>query len=416
MYRISWFVIFLGSVMSASGADHLTSDSSIRVRIVEGGEPIGQAVECRRMLVGPGVNQPDPFPGYQGFVGWESPLHLRDGTMFVGFSAGYWHASPPTPLRVPLEKIKHWQQLGMPIGIDAPRGGRAMSIRSVDGGHNWSKPETLIDTPWDDRHPNFVELPDGTILCTFFTTPGNGNVFKNPAVARHTGIIRSTDGGRTWEQNVRRLCSPFASDATDGPPIVLNDGSVLLVIYGRITEGQPKRIGVFRSSDNGQTWKLLSVVRADHELREPSVVQLADGRLVMMARPEGSICWSSDGGTTWTRPVTFGIRMFEPGLLVLSDGTLLCLHGSYGAGGFRAIFSTDDGHTWVAPAAKHGFAIDANVYGYGKGIVLPDGSVYAAYIHTGGHRTKDARTNAIWAIRMQVRPGHDGIQILPAPR
>ena len=128
----------------------------------------------------------------------------------------------------------------MPIGIDAPRGGRAMSIRSVDGGRNWTKPETLIDTPWDYRHPNFVELSDGTILCTFFTTPGNGNIFKNPAVARHTGIIRSTDGGRTWEQNVRRLCSPFASDATDGPPIVLHDGSVLLVIYGRITE-KPNR-------------------------------------------------------------------------------------------------------------------------------------------------------------------------------
>jgi len=25
------------------------------------------------MLVGPGVNQPDPFPGYYVFVGWESP-------------------------------------------------------------------------------------------------------------------------------------------------------------------------------------------------------------------------------------------------------------------------------------------------------------------------------------------------------
>ena len=61
MYRTSWIVIFLGSVMPAGGSDHLTSDSSIRVRIVEGGESIAQAVECRRMLVGPGVNQPDLF-------------------------------------------------------------------------------------------------------------------------------------------------------------------------------------------------------------------------------------------------------------------------------------------------------------------------------------------------------------------
>ena len=108
MYRTSWIVIFLGSVMSAGGSDHLTSDSSIRVRIVEGGESIAQAVECRRMLVGPGVNQPDLFPGYEGFVGWKSPLRLRNATMLLGFPAGYWHASPPKPLRVPPKKIKIW--------------------------------------------------------------------------------------------------------------------------------------------------------------------------------------------------------------------------------------------------------------------------------------------------------------------
>ena len=60
--------------------------------------------------------------------------------------------------------------------------------------------------------------------------------------------------------------------------------------------------------------------------------------------------------------------------------------------------------------------MDASVYGYGKGIVLPDGSVYAVYIHTGGHRTKDARENAIWNIRLRVRPEHDGIDLLPAPQ
>ena len=45
------------------------------------------------MIVGPGVNQPDPFPGYTGMVGWSCPVRLRNGTMFVTFSAGYWHGS-----------------------------------------------------------------------------------------------------------------------------------------------------------------------------------------------------------------------------------------------------------------------------------------------------------------------------------
>jgi len=109
------------------------------------------------------------------------------------------------------------------------------------------------------------------------------------------------------------------------------------------------------------------------------------------------------------------MRMFEPSLLVLPDGTLLCLHGSYGGGGQRAIFSTDGGQTWIAPDAKYGFAVDPSVYGYGRGTLLPDGSVLMAYIHTGGHATQDARTEAIWSIRLRVRPDHSGIDLLPAP-
>ena len=59
--------------------------------------------------------------------------------------------------------------MGLPADIVAPTGGRAMIVRSTDQGKTWSKPETLIDTPSDDRHPAFVELKDGTVLCSFFT-------------------------------------------------------------------------------------------------------------------------------------------------------------------------------------------------------------------------------------------------------
>ena len=81
----------------------------VTVQIIEGGESKVPAADIRRMLVGPGVNQPDPHPGYTGFVGWESPLRLRDGTLLVGFSTGYWHASPPTAAadaRRPVETLE----------------------------------------------------------------------------------------------------------------------------------------------------------------------------------------------------------------------------------------------------------------------------------------------------------------------
>jgi hypothetical protein len=192
-------------VVHAPGLDMSAADEvPVRVQVIEGGESEVLAVDCRRMLVGPDVNQPDPYPGYGGFVGWESPLRLRDGTLLVAFSAGYWHASPPTPLQMPTDKLARWKEIGMPTDIDAPTRGRAMIIRSEDDGGSWSKPETMIDTPWDDRHPNFVELPDGTILCSFFTSPGQGDVFGGPP-RRHDPLY-----GRRPDLGAAAEPTPFA--------------------------------------------------------------------------------------------------------------------------------------------------------------------------------------------------------------
>ncbi len=385
------------------------------VKIVENGESAAKPEDCRAVIVGPGVNQPDPFPGYAGFVGWESPIRLANGDWLVGFNAGYWHASVSTPMNYKPENLAAFRQMGMPTDVTAPTGGRAMFTRSTDEGKTWSKPETLIDTPADDRHPAFVQLADGTIICSFFIYLGD----EPPTIEQkdpqpHIFFLRSFDDGHTWEKEPHPLGTPHYYE-TDGPLVRLKDGSVIVAINGR-PEGPPDQVGIFRSIDRGETWDLLSAVKADHDLVEVSVAELPDGRWVLMARPEGDISWSSDRGKTWTPPQTFGMRMFAPSLYVLRDGTLLCLHGSYAPGhsGLRAIFSTDGGQTWIAPAADHGFLVD-NTYGYGKAMELPDGSLFVAHLATGGHGTADAANNAIYGIRLRVRPDHSGIDLLPAP-
>jgi len=383
-------------LLTLYGCSSAEETPPVSVKVVVDGESPVKAEDCRRILVGRGVNQPDPFPGYRGFVGWESPIRLKNGTWLVGFNAGWGHASFPT--------------------AEAPTGGRAMLIRSTDESVTWSKPETIVDTPYDDRHPGFCELPDGTILCSFFTY--TGDLSKLPGPEHRATIVRSRDGGNTWEKTPP-LPSPFLGDGTDGPIIALRDGSVLLAIYGSFRREdigkELTRIALLKSKDAGESWELLSVVIADHELSEPSIAQLPDGGLVLMTRPAGDICWSSDGGKTWTAPVSFGMRMYEPGLLVLKDGTLVCLHGSYGAGGMRVIFSRDGGHTWTAPAADHGFLID-NTYGYGKAMELPDGSLFVAYIDNIGLTEEDMQREAVWGVRFRIRPDYSGIDLLPAPK
>lgn len=387
------------------------------VKVVNGGESKLRPDECRSTIVGPGINQPDPYPGYGGFVGWVSPIRLRNGDWLVGFSAGYWHASAPTPLRFSPGTIAEYQKIGLPADFVAPHGGRAIIMRSTDEGKTWSKPATLLDTPEDDRHPAFVELPDGALICSLFTYPGADAAayVKEPGLAHRTAIIRSFDHGKTWDQEIVRLSSPFLSDETNGPLVLLKDGSVLLTISGTPQEGGPAQAAVFTSQDRGATWKLLSTIQADHNLDEANATQLPDGKLVLMARPEGDIAWSSDQGRTWTKPVTFGMRLYAPSLYALRDGTLACLHGCYapGHGGLRLIFSTDGGQTWIAPALDHGFLVD-NCYGYGKAIELPDGSLLVADQDTGGHTTADAKNMSLRLLRVRIRADHSGIELLPA--
>ena len=161
------------------------------------------------------------------------------------FYAGYWHASPPTPLRYSAKTIEEYRKIGLPADIVAPTGGRAMMIRSTDEGKTWSKPATLIDTPADDRHPGWVELPDGRLLCSLFTYPGAelGDIIKRPENAYRTGILRSFDHGKTWEQQPIRPPSPFLADESDGPMVLLKDGSILLTIDGAPKEGGPSTGG-----------------------------------------------------------------------------------------------------------------------------------------------------------------------------
>src|ERR671933_165431 len=97
---------------------------------------------------------------------------------------------------------------------------------------------------------------------------------------------------------------------------------------------------------------------------------------------------STDRGATWTTPVPLPFQMYDPWLLPLKDGTLLCVHGSYAEGrrGVRAILSPDGGKTWHAAGPNFGFAIDPTTYGYSRGVELDDGSVYMVYMDNGGDR------------------------------
>ena len=133
---------------------------------------------CRQLLGGPWLNQPEEYEGYNGFVGWASVTRLRSGRWLLTFTSGSWHGTPPWTeeiaqnphSRAYLEQYRIIEGKRACPDIRAPRGGRGHVMFSDDQGQTWSTPQTLIDTDCDDRHPTILELDDGTMLCTFFTS------------------------------------------------------------------------------------------------------------------------------------------------------------------------------------------------------------------------------------------------------
>src|SRR6202043_3639762 len=59
--------------------------------------------------------------------------------------------------------------------------GRVEIIRSSDNGRSWSWPETVLDTPIDDRDSGVCETPAGSLLVTTFTSLAYEDALKKAA-------------------------------------------------------------------------------------------------------------------------------------------------------------------------------------------------------------------------------------------
>eukprot|EP01052_Picozoa_sp_SAG31_P061776 SAG31_NODE_20832_length_564_cov_1.331183_1_plen_82_part_10 len=76
-----------------------------------------------------------------------------------------------------------------------------------------------------------------------------------------------------------------------------------------------------------QHWRLWSTLeRSDGlDLDEPSIVRLADGRLMLTARPDAAIFYSCNEGLNWQFSHHAPFAELKPSrLAMLADGTVVC--------------------------------------------------------------------------------------------
>ena len=300
--------------------------------------------------------------------------------------------------------------------------GVTQMVRSTDNGKTWSEPETINNTPLDDRDPGILETFKGTLLVSWFTSLAfdTPNSYKqHPEWERHAEKLsaetkhqwlgnwtrRSTDGGKTWEKPVKQIVS-----APHGP-IELSNKRLLYV--GTVAIDGKYRIGVEESRNDGKSWKLISTIAIPdgmsfEDLHEPHAVEVSPGKLVMMIRynPKDFLqnfmqqSESSDGGKTWTTLHATPIWGFPPHLIKLTNGWLLAVYGVrrpiYSE---RACLSKDGGKTWDI---ENEIILCQNIngdLGYPASVQLDDGSILTVYYQIDQKGEKTCLMGTRWKLK-----------------
>ncbi len=303
------------------------------------------------------ISRGEAAGSYQAFT---DLCRLTNGDLLCVFYGGYGHVSLPRN--------------------DWPKGGRICSVRSKDEGRTWSAPRILFDGPFDDRDPHIAQMRDGSVVCSFFTyrRQPDGKVLCD------TCLVTSLDGGETWEAEPRIVAPGWPSSA---PVRELPDGTRLLGVYRE--EGGTAYGGVIRSTDGGKTWCEPIPIGKGSGVRldaETDVVRLKDGTLYAALRGDRvnmHFATSPDAGLTWSPVKDLGFPGHCPHFTRLSTGEILLTHRLPLT---SLHVSRDEGKSWQGP-----YQIDSTAGAYASTVELKDGSVLVVYYEEGAGSAVRAR-------------------------
>ena len=233
-----------------------------------------------------------------------------------------------------------------------------------------------------------------------------GGQIENPAfrIRRFSRSAQLLDESTIAIQN---LPWNVASYAHCGKLIELDNGDLLAALFANISDPPTPRVMqssfIIRSTDGGRTFDFvwhfneldlddaagrmlgMGEPNADYGMCEPDIEVLANGDILCIMRTGGGSPMvqsrSTDNGQTWSAPVSVGWPGVRPELRLLSNGALAC-SGGRGLYGFPQItyvmFSLDGtGEKWEYPFAFHtgpGCSYTSNME--------RDGKLYVTYSHS----------------------------------
>ncbi len=224
--------------------------------------------------------------------------------------------------------------------------------KTTDAGLSWTEltsnlPNIAISSlAQSTSNPNVLYAGTGERIFAFFRT-GSGN-----------GILKSIDGGTTWEF----LPSTASAEFENIGRIIVDpsDENVLLATTSayRLNFDEPSQNYIFRSEDGGQSWS--QVYESEHSL--PQIIADPNNFDVQYTTVyNGTIVKSTDGGLTWSDNIEIskvildsetGIfnQLENPGIgrieLAIAPQNSDIIYASLDVGGSSLHVSLDAGLTW----------------------------------------------------------------------
>src|SRR5688572_14494415 len=240
-------------------------------------------------------------------------VHPKDPeTVFAGTNDGVWRSTDrgATFRRTGFPDAKKQVWCFMVDSRDPKRifaGASPIDVyRSDDGGANWKK----LATPVIGTH---CKGPFASRVMRFAQNPKKPDEIY--AALEINGVMRSTDGGETWQDcsaglikltELPHLQSKIVSDTTaegmlDSHAVTINPADPDAVIAAM-------RMGLFRSADQGRTWQDMEVGRfspttygRDVKASPVEPNTLYSALSVAAASHDGGLYRSGDGGQSWKR-------------------------------------------------------------------------------------------------------------------
>ena len=279
--------------------------------------------------------------------------------------------------------------------------GRILARHSDDQGKTWGPKFTLLEKPVDGEkanyaHPSFLRLPSGQILMSYIYISGSMPRYGQ------SYYRRSNDEGRTWGEQFVMTPYPGYHLVHNDKLVQLSSGRIIAPVEHELAEEGGDHRGfvsyVFYSDDNALSWRMsknmINVLPV--ESQEPHVVELNDGRLMMLCRTYSGYVvrsYSSDQGVTWSEGEHLRDLKLPPNSSALnvkripSTGDLLLLRCAGGVDRRRTPFvsaiSRDDGSTWTDERVIMGDPNDD--YGYPSLLFLDGTAVISFHKRDGLH-------------------------------